>query len=143
MTPEQPEFVSPTQRLADLFLGKRRRPARRKPLDDGSVLDVRCPRCGAALRARCGRTNACPRCTERVTVPGADVARSLMPVSGPDLTVRDGLAAGAPERRLPGPLLVIDYQRPWYLVRVRGQQTGWVNEAATRLVRPTRPARRS
>jgi len=35
--------------------------------------------------------------------------------------------------------LVIDYQRPWYLVRVRVQQTGWVNEDSTRLVRPTPP----
>lgn len=131
--------MSPTQRLGDLFLGKRHRPERRKPLDDGSVLDVRCPACGAALRARCGRTNACPRCSERVTVPGADVARSLMPAAGRDVTVRDSLADGAEERPLPGPLLIIDYQRPWYFVRVRGQQTGWVHEIATRLVHPTPP----
>lgn len=132
--------MSPTQRLGELFLGKRRRPERGKPLDDGSVLDVRCPRCGAPLRARCGRTNACPRCTERVTVPGADVARSLMPVTGSVLTVRDRLASGSAARELPGPLLVIDYQRPDYLVRIRGEQVGWVDEAGTRLVRPTPPA---
>ena len=140
MTAKQPEPTSPGQRIADLLLGKRQRPPRRTPLDDGSVLDVRCPRCAAALRARCGRTNSCPRCGERVTVPGADVARSLMPATGGHLTVRDSLADGAAERPLPGPLLVIDYQRPHYLVRVRDQQTGWVDEAGTRLVRPIPPA---
>jgi hypothetical protein len=143
MTPKQPEPTSAGQRIADLFLGKRQRPARRTPLDDGSVLDVRCPRCAAALRARCGRTNSCPRCGERVTVPGADVARSLMPVSGGELTVLTSLSDGADQRRLPAPMLVIDYQRPHYLVRVRGEQTGWVDEAGTRLVRPTPPTKRS
>jgi hypothetical protein len=136
---DEPEFVSPTQRLADRFLGKRVRPPHKRPLDDGSVLDIRCPRCEAALRARCGRTNSCPRCGERVAVPGADVARALMPAAGRDLTVRDKLSDVSSERMVPGPLLVLDYQRPWYLVRVRGEQTGWVDESASRLVRPVRP----
>jgi hypothetical protein len=139
---DEPEFVSPTQRLADLLLGKRRRPPGKKPLDDGSVLDVRCPRCEAALRARCGRTNSCPRCRERVVVPGADVARALMPKAGRDVTVRLKLSDAASQLAVPGPLLVLDYQRPWYLVRVRGEQTGWVDERDTRLVRPIPPPQR-
>jgi hypothetical protein len=131
---DEPEFVPP---LARVFRRKRDR-VRAKPLDDGSTLDVRCPRCAAQLRARCGRTNACPRCTEKVTVPGADVARSLMPESGTDLAVRASLTEPG-ERSLPGPLLVLGYERPWYLVRVRGEETGWVNEWRTRLVVPVRP----
>jgi DNA-directed RNA polymerase subunit RPC12/RpoP len=131
----EPEFVPP---LARIFRRRRAR-TRHTPLDDGSTLDVRCPRCAAALRMRCGRTNACPRCGEKVTVPGADVARSLMPVSGSDLAVRRSLTEPG-ETALKGPLIVLGYERPWYLVRVRGEETGWVNEWRTRLVPPVPPA---
>ena len=130
----EPEFVPP---LARLFRRTRDR-TRTPPLDDGSTLDVRCPRCAAQLRARCGRTNACPRCGEQVTVPGADVARSLMPESGTELSVRRSLTEDG-ERRVQGPLVVLGYERPWYLVRVRGEETGWVNEWRTRLVPPSPP----
>jgi hypothetical protein len=129
-----PEFVPP---LARLFRRRRDRP-KHVPLDDGSTLDVRCPRCAVALRMRCGRTNACPRCGEKVAVPGADVARSLMPESGSDLVVRRSLTEPG-ERTLQGPLIVLGYERPWYLVRVRGEETGWVNEWRTRLVPPVPP----
>ncbi len=131
---DEPEFVPP---LARLF---RRRPGRvrKAPLDDGSTLDVRCPRCAARLRLRCGRTNRCPRCGEQVTVPGADVARSVMPLSGDVVAVRRSLTEEG-SRTLPAPLLVIGYERPWYLVRVRGEETGWVSETGTRLVTPQRP----
>lgn len=128
---DEPEFVPP---LAALFRRRRTR-VRKNPLDDGSTLDVRCPRCGAALRARCGRTNACPRCGEKVAVPGADVARSVMPSTGTDLAVRHSLSSPE-ERLLPGPLLVLGYEPPWYLVRVRGTETGWVADSAVRLVTP-------
>jgi hypothetical protein len=134
--------VSPGDRLVGALFRRRARRASLKPLDDGSVLDVRCPRCSAALRARCGRTNACPRCGEQVTVPGADVARAIMPTAGRDIAVHAKLSgAGGTPTVLPGPLLVLDYQRPWYLVRVRGTQTGWVAEESTRLITPTRPPR--
>jgi hypothetical protein len=132
----EPEFVSPLQRLFG------RRPARRRtpPLDDGSTLDLRCPRCAARLRARCGRTNNCPRCGERVTVPGADVARSLMPLRGSDLTVRKKLTGDDPgERVVPAPVLVIGYEPPWFLVRLRGEETAWAPDTGTRLVTPQRP----
>ena len=131
---DEPEFVPP---LAALFRRRRTR-VRKKPLDDGSTLDVRCPRCAAQLRARCGRTNACPRCGEKVTVPGADVARSVMPLSGTEVAVRHSLTSPE-ERLLPGPLLVLGYERPWYLVRVRGTETGWVADSTVRLVNPRRP----
>ena len=135
-----PEFVSPVQRLSGALFGRRERRPSAKPLDDGSVLDVRCPRCAAALRARCGRTNACPRCGERVAVPGADVARSIMPVSGRDLEVRSKLAGdGGTTTSMAGPLLVLDYQRPWYLVRLQATRTGWVAETGTRLISPSKP----
>jgi DNA-directed RNA polymerase subunit RPC12/RpoP len=139
---QEPEFVSPGDRLVGALFGRRARRPSAKPLDDGSVLDVRCPRCSAALRARCGRTNACPRCGEQVLVPGADVARAIMPTVGRDLAVhaKSNDHAGTPTV-LPGPLLVLDYQRPWYLVRVRGTQTGWVAEESTRLIAPIKPAR--
>ncbi len=132
----EPEFVSPLQRL----FGLRKRPARQAPLDDGSTLDLRCPRCAARLRARCGRTNACPRCRERVTVPGADVARALMPVTGTDLTVRAKLTGDDPgETRVPAPVLVLGYEPPWYLVRIRGERTAWAPDTGTRLVTPRAP----
>ena len=69
-------------------------------------------------------------------MPGADVARSLMPENGTDLVVRRSLTEDG-ERRIQGPLVVLGYERPWYLVRVRGEETGWVNEWRTRLVTPT------
>ena len=118
-------------------LFRRPPPPRAAPLDDGSTLDVRCPRCAARLRARCGRTNACPRCGEQVTVGGADVARSLMPLSGEDVVVRRSLHAEE-TFVVKGPVLVLGYERPWYLVRVRGTETGWVRDDAARLVRPQR-----
>jgi hypothetical protein len=130
---DEPEFVPP---LARLF-GRRRTRVRTAPLDDGSTLDVRCPRCAARLRARCGRTNSCPRCRERVTVPGADVARSLMPTTGEDVEVRRSLSEQG-SVTLPGPLLVVGYEPPWYLVRVRGTETGWVADSGARLVPPKR-----
>lgn len=37
-----------------------------------------------------------------------------------------------------GPLVVLGYEPPWYLVRVRGTETGWVNDAGVRLVPPQR-----
>lgn len=134
---EQPEFVPPLAGFRDRLLGRR---TRRKsvPLDDGSTLDVRCPRCAARLRARCGRTNNCPRCTEKVTVPGADVARSLMPSAGNEVVVRRSMTEPE-ERRVPAPVLVLGYEPPWYLVRVRGTETGWVHETGARLVAPVRP----
>jgi hypothetical protein len=133
---EGPEFVSPLQALGDRLLGRTRsRRARKPPLDDGSMLDVRCPACAARLRARCGRTNTCPRCRERVTVPGADAARSLMPLDGDEVAVRRSLTSPG-ERRVPAPVLVVAYDAPWYLVRVRGEETGWVHESAARLVTP-------
>lgn len=132
----EPEFVSPLGALRDRLLGRRPRP-KHVPLDDGSTLDVRCPRCEARLRARCGRTNSCPRCRERVTVPGAGVARSLMPLSGEELSVRRSLQR--PDTvTVKAPVLVIGYERPNYLIRVRGTETGWVNEGDVRLVRPQR-----
>jgi hypothetical protein len=135
-SPDEPEFVPP---LAKLF-GRRRSRVRKPPLDDGSTLDVRCPRCAARLRLRCGRTNACPRCSERVAVPGADVARAAVSVAGADLTVRRSLTAADPgERTLPGPVLVLGYEPPWYLVRVRGEETGWVRDDTVRLLRPQPP----
>jgi hypothetical protein len=127
--------------LGRLLLGRRSVRARAKPLDDGSTLDLRCPRCprcAARLRARCGRTNACPRCREKVTVPGADVARALMPLAGTELVVRRSLTEPG-ERSLPAPVLVLGYEPPWYLVRVRGEETAWAAERAVRLVRPQRP----
>lgn len=133
----EPEFVSPMAALRDRLLGRKTR-RKHVPLDDGSTLDVRCPRCAARLRARCGRTNNCPRCSEKVTVPGADVARSVMPLAGEELTVRRSLTEEG-ERRVPGPVLVLGYERPWYLVRVRGTETGWVRDDAVRLVAPRRP----
>jgi hypothetical protein len=136
MAKDEPEFVSP---LAQIF-GRRRVRRRTPPLDDGSTLDLRCPRCAAPLRARCGRTNACPRCREKVTVPGADVARSLMPESGTELVVRRKLTGDDPgERRVPAPVLVLGYEPPWYLVRIRGEETAWAAEAGSRLVTPRRP----
>ena len=123
--------------LARLF-GRRPRRARHVPLDDGSTLDVRCPRCAARLRARCGRTNSCPRCRERVVVPGADVARSAMPLAGDTLVVRQSLTEPGTVS-IAAPVLVIGYERPWYLVRLRGTETGWVADDAVRLVRPQRP----
>jgi hypothetical protein len=140
---DEPEFVPPLAAFGSRLLG-RRRPSRRRaaPLDDGSTLDLRCPRCAARLRARCGRTNACPRCGEKVAVPGADVARSLMPLSGTDVVVRRSLTAPDPgSRNVPAPVLVVGYEPPWYLVRVRGAETGWVADDAVRLVRPQPPAR--
>ena len=134
----EPEFTPPLAAWRDRLLGRSRR-SRHVPLDDGSTLDVRCPRCAARLRARCGRTNNCPRCSEKVTVPGADVARSLMPLTGDEVTVRRSLTEPG-ERRLPAPLLVLGYEPPWYLVRVRGPETGWVHDAAVRLVTPRPPA---
>jgi hypothetical protein len=131
---EEPEFVPP---LARLF-GRRRPRARKAPLDDGSTLDVRCPRCAARLRARCGRTNSCPRCRERVTVPGADVARSLMPLAGDTVVVRRSLTSPG-EVSVAAPVLVLGYEPPWYLVRIRGTETGWVADADVRLVVPQRP----
>jgi hypothetical protein len=130
---DEPEFVPSLQRLADRLLGRRTR-TRTKPLDDGSTLDVRCPRCAARLRARCGRANSCPRCRERVTVPGADVARALMPLDGDRLAVRRNLAG--PDETVPAPLLVVGYEPPWYLVRLRGTQTAWAADTGVRLVRP-------
>lgn len=129
--PDEPEFVPP---LAALFRRRRAR-VRKAPLDDGSTLDMRCPRCAARLRARCGRTNACPRCRERVAVPGADVARSLMPLAGDTVVVRRSLTEPG-ETAVPAPLLVIGYEPPWYLVRVRGTETGWVADTGVRLVTP-------
>jgi hypothetical protein len=135
----EPAFVAPLQALGDKLLGRTRsRRKRTAPLDDGSTLDVRCPRCAARLRARCGRTNNCPRCGEKVTVPGADVARSLMPVAGTDLEVRRSLTSPG-TLTVPAPVLVIGYEPPWYLVRVRGEQTGWVGDTAARLVKPQSP----
>ena len=133
----EPEFVPPLTALRDRLLGRRRR-AKHVPLDDGSTLDVRCPRCAARLRARCGRTNNCPRCGERVTVPGADVARSAMPLTGDDLLVRASTQRDE-TRPVKGPLLVIGYEPPWYLVRVRGTETGWVRDDTVRLVTPRPP----
>lgn len=118
-------------------LFRRKERPRTPPLDDGSTLDVRCPRCAARLRARCGRTNRCTRCGERVTVPGADVARSAMPLAGESLAVRASLSREE-TRDLPAPLVVLGYERPWYLVRVRGTETGWVHEDGVRLVTPQR-----
>ena len=132
----EPEFVAPLAALRDRLLGRRTR-KRVKPLDDGSTLDVRCPRCEARLRARCGRTNNCPRCSEKVTVPGADVARSLMPAHGDDLVVRRSLTSDE-TRTVKGPVLVIGYEPPHYLVRVRGTETAWAHEDGIRLVRPQR-----
>src|SRR3954469_19831519 len=138
MPRDEPEVVPPLAALGDWVLGRPRRSrTRKKPLDDGSTLDVRCPRCAAQLRARCGRTNACPRCGEKVAVPGADVARSVMPLAGTELPVRRSLSSPE-ERPLPGPLLVIGYEPPWYLVRVRGTETGWVSDKVVRLVAPRR-----
>jgi hypothetical protein len=131
---DEPEFVPP---LARLFRRRSSR-SRKAPLDDGSTLDVRCPRCAARLRLRCGRTNRCPRCGERATVPGADVARSVMPLVGDAIVVRRSLTEEG-SRSLPAPLLVLGYEPPWYLVRVRGEETGWVSETGTRLVTPQRP----
>jgi hypothetical protein len=136
---DEPEFVPPLAALGDWVLGRKRRARKRvPPLDDGSTLDVRCPRCAARLRARCGRTNNCPRCSEKVTVPGADVARSVMPLSGTDVVVRSSLTE-AGERTVPAPVLVLGYEPPWYLVRVRGTETGWVRDDAVRLVTPVKP----
>jgi hypothetical protein len=136
---DEPEFVPPLAALGDWVLGRRRRSrTRKKPLDDGSTLDIRCPRCAARLRARCGRTNACPRCRENLTVPGADVARSAMPVAGTDLVVRLSLTRDE-TRTVPAPVLVLGYERPWYLVRVRGTDTAWVRDSDVRLVTPLEP----
>ena len=133
-----PRFVPPGQRLRDALLGRRVR-TRTRPLDDGSTLDVRCPACAAQLRARCGRTNSCPRCREQVAVPGADVARALVPATGDAVEVRRKLTGDDPgARTIRGPLLVIGYEPPHYLVRVRGQETGWVHDAGVRLVLPRR-----
>ena len=133
----EPQFVSPLQRL----FGKNRKRVPPTPLDDGSTLDVRCPRCAARLRARCGRTNKCPRCGERVAVPGADVARALMPDTGTELTVRAKLTGDDPgERRVPAPVVVLGYEPPWYLVRLRGEETAWASDSGTRLVTPRRPS---
>jgi uncharacterized protein YlaI len=132
--PFEPEFVAP---LARLF-GRRRARVRKAPLDDGSTLDVRCPRCAARLRARCGRTNSCPRCRERVAVPGADVARSLMPLAGDTVAVRRSLTSPG-DSTVAAPVLVIGYEPPWYLVRVRGTETGWVADTGVRLVVPQHP----
>ncbi len=134
---DEPEFVPPLQALANRLLRRRRARDRKAPLDDGSTLDLRCPRCAAQLRARCGRTNSCPRCRERVTIPGADVARSLMPLSGTEVAVRASLTEPG-ERSVPAPVLVLGYERPWYLVRVRREDTGWVAEEGVRLVTPER-----
>lgn len=133
----EPEFVSPLASFRDRLLGRKPR-SRTTPLDDGSTLDVRCPRCAARLRARCGRTNNCPRCGEKVTVPGADVARSVMPHAGEDLVVRRSLERDE-THVVRGPLVVLGYEPPWYLVRVRGTETGWVDDAGVRLVDPHRP----
>lgn len=118
-------------------LFRRKERERTPPLDDGSTLDVRCPRCAARLRARCGRTNRCTRCGERVAVPGADVARSVMPLTGDEVEVRRSLTEEG-TRSLPAPLVVLGYEPPWYLVRVRGTETGWVDDAGVRLVAPLR-----
>jgi hypothetical protein len=136
--PGEPEFEPPLAAFGRRLLGRSRVRRRAKPLDDGSTLDLRCPRCAARLRARCGRTNACPRCAERVAVPGADVARSVMPLAGTELVVRRSLTSPG-ERSLPAPVLVLGYEPPWYLVRVRGAETAWAAESAVRLVRPQRP----
>ncbi len=133
----EPEFVPPLAALRDRLLGRRTR-KRHVPLDDGSTLDVRCPRCAARLRARCGRTNNCPRCSEKVTVPGADVARSLMPLTGDEVVVRASLTEPG-EKRVPAPVLVLGYEPPWYLVRIRGTETGWVGDTGVRLVDPRKP----
>jgi hypothetical protein len=133
----EPEFESPLASLRGRLFGRRAR-VRATPLDDGSTLDVRCPRCAARLRARCGRTNSCPRCRERVTVPGADVARSLMPAFGDQVVVRRSLESEE-SRNVPGPVLVLGYEPPFYLVRVRGTETGWVSDAGVRLVSPQAP----
>lgn len=124
--------------LADRLLRRHQRPVHPPPLDDGSTLDVRCPRCAARLRARCGRTNNCPRCGERVAVPGADVARSAMPLAGTDLVVRLSLTRDE-TRTVPAPVLVLGYERPWYLLRLRGEETAWVAENDIRLVPPNPP----
>ena len=134
----EPEFVPPLAAFRDRLLGRKTR-KKHVPLDDGSTLDVRCPRCAARLRARCGRTNNCPRCSERVTVPGADVARSLMPAVGDEVVVRRSLTSAEGERRVPAPVLVLGYEPPWYLVRVRGTETGWVSDTGVRLVDPRKP----
>jgi hypothetical protein len=138
----EPEFVPPLAAFGSRLFGRRARRRRHAaPLDDGSTLDVRCPRCAARLRARCGRTNACPRCRERLAVPGADVARSLMPLSGTEVVVRRSLTAADPgERAVPAPVLVVGYEPPWYLVRVRGAETAWAADDAVRLVRPQPPS---
>ncbi|HWL36729.1 MAG TPA: hypothetical protein VNQ77_11095 [Frankiaceae bacterium] len=133
----EPEFVSPLASFRDRLLGRKAR-TKTKPLDDGSTLDVRCPRCAARLRARCGRTNNCPRCGEKVAVPGADVARSLMPAAGEDVVVRRSLQRDE-THVVKGPLVVLGYEPPWYLVRVRGTETGWVSDAGVRLVEPKPP----
>lgn len=136
---DEPAFVAPLAALGDRLLGRRRRARKHTaPLDDGSTMDVRCPRCAARLRARCGRTNACPRCREKVAVPGADVARSAMPRTGTDLVVRLSLTGDA-TRTVPAPVLVLGYEPPWYLVRVRGTETAWVRDDGVRLVRPVKP----
>lgn len=72
-----------------------------------------------------------------MTVPGADVARSVMPLNGDSVAVRSSLERSE-TRDLPAPLVVLGYERPWYLVRVRGTDTGWVHEDGTRLVQPVR-----
>ena len=73
-------------------------------------------------------------------MPGADVARSLMPGSGDELVVRRKLTGADPgERRVPAPVLVVGYEPPWYLVRIRGEETAWAPDTGTRLVTPRRP----
>lgn len=139
MTDPPPRFVSPGQRLREVILGRRTTRSRARPLDDGSTLELRCPGCAAALRARCGRTNACPRCAEQVTVPGADVARAVTGADGGGVRVRRKLTGDDPRAEVvPGPLLVVDYASPYFLVRLRGEDTAWAAQDDVRVVPPRR-----
>ena len=68
-------------------------------------------------------------------MPGADVARSLMPAAGDDVVVRRSLQRDE-THVVKGPLVVLGYEPPWYLVRVHGTETGWVSDVGVRLVEP-------
>jgi hypothetical protein len=60
-----------------------------------------------------------------------------MPLTGRHLVVRRSLTAeDHGDREVLGPLLVLGYEPPWYLVTLGAGETGWVGDDGVRLVTP-------